>query len=357
MAIVIAIETVSRVADLGAEWDTLFHTAPGVQSSRLWFEATEEAALPDGASPHYVMAAEAGRPVALLPMQAGRGLHRSLTTPYTTQFQPLLTGDADARAVGLAIGRHLRRWPVVLLEALNPAWSGLKPFLGGLRQAGMIPNRFDHFGNWHECVAGLDWAAYLAGRPGALRETIRRRGRDAARDGTVTFEVLDGCTGLDGAMAAYEAIYAKSWKMPEPYPRFNAALLPRLAQAGVLRLAVMRRAGLAVAAQYWTVQDGVATVLKLAHDDDARAISPGTLLTAHVIRMLLEQEWIQELDFGRGDDPYKQSWAGGRRQRIGVMLANPRRPGGLVALARHELGRALRGKRERPPSRGEDPDP
>ena len=28
--------------------------------------------------------------------------------------------------------------------------------------------RFDHFGNWHEDVSGLDLSAYLRDRPGAL---------------------------------------------------------------------------------------------------------------------------------------------------------------------------------------------
>jgi len=44
-------------------------------------------------------------------------------------------------------------------------------------------------------------------------------------------------------------------------------------------------------------------------------------------------------DFGRGDDPYKRLWAGQRRQRIGVVLANPRHPRGLAFLGRHALGR------------------
>ena len=356
----IAVTTANSITALGPEWDPTFEASPGVQTKRLWFEATEAAALPARTTPAYLLATEAGRPLALLPMQTGPHRPCTLTTLYTTEFQPLMAPEADPAAIGQALGRHLRRYPVTMFEALDPAWPGLKPFLAGLRRAGLVPNRFNHFGNWHERVAGLDWTAYLAGRPGALRETIRRRTRTATRDGTVTYELLDDANGLEPALEAYEAIYARSWKVPEPFPAFNPTLLPKLAEAGVLRMAVMRQAGRPIAAQYWTVHNGVATVLKLAHDDAARPLSPGSLLTAHIIRHLLEHEWVHELDFGRGDDPYKQSWVGARRQRIGIMLANPRRPAGLLALARHELGRALR-KRRAPqagsPSNASDEEP
>ena len=45
--------------------------------------------------------------------------------------------------------------------------------------------------------------------------------------------------GLGRALEAYEAIYARSWKEPEPFPAFNATVLPLLAGAGVLRMGVM----------------------------------------------------------------------------------------------------------------------
>jgi CelD/BcsL family acetyltransferase involved in cellulose biosynthesis len=210
--------------------------------------------------------------------------------------------------------------------------------LTGFRAAGLVASRYDHFGNWHQDLAGLDWPAYLALRPGALRETIRRRGRAAAKDPTVRIEVVRGSDRLDAALAAYETVYAKSWKEPEPYPRFNDMLLPRLAELGVMRLCVMWQGDAPLAAQYWTVRGGVATVLKLAHDDAARALSPGTILTAHMIKTLMEEDGVHALDFGRGDDPYKQSWTDVRRQRVGVVLINPRRPAGLMELARHGAG-------------------
>lgn len=342
------VSTAPTADAVGPAWDALRDPGAGVQGTRAWYAASEQALRP-GARAEYALVSDAGRPVALVPLQAGPGgALTSLTTPYTVLFQPLLAANADPAAIGAALGRHLRRRPVTVLEAMDPAWPHFAPLLAGFRAAGLVAATFDHFGNWHEPAAGPGWPAYLAARPGALRETIRRRGRAAARDGTVRFEVLRDAEGLDAALAAYEAVYARSWKVPEPHPAFNAALLHGMAGQGAMRLGVMWQGDTALAAQYWTVQDGVATVLKLAHDDAAKALSPGTLLTAHMIRTMLEANEAATLDFGRGDDPYKRQWAGQRRQRTGVLLANPWRIGGAVALGRHYAGTLRR--RLRPPN-------
>jgi CelD/BcsL family acetyltransferase involved in cellulose biosynthesis len=141
---------------------------------------------------------------------------------------------------------------------------------------------------------------------------------------------------------AYEEIYARSWKVAEPYPLFHAEMMRRAAAIGVLRLGLLRAEGRVIAAQIWIVQGGRAAVLKLAHDEADRALSPGTVLTALMIRELIGGEAVTELDFGRGDDPYKQLWATQRRQRIGIVLANPLRLRGLAALSRQALGHARR---------------
>jgi CelD/BcsL family acetyltransferase involved in cellulose biosynthesis len=334
---------VNTMAQLGPEWDPVFAAGPGLQSRRAWFEATEQAAMPEGAMARIVTVQDGPRKLAILPLLVlPSGQATSLTSPYTLLYQPLLAPGADPVQVGRALGRVLRRWPLIRLEALDPEWTGLSPLLAGLRQSWLVASRFDHFGNWTEDVAGLAWPAYLAARPGALRETIRRRGRAVKRDGSIRFEITSSHDGLQRAIGAYEQVYARSWKVPEPFPRFNQVLLPMAADLGVLRMALMWQGDTPLAAQYWTVVDGVATVLKLAHDDGAKALSPGTVLTAHVIRRLLEQERVTTLDFGRGDDPYKQLWTTVRHQRVGVLLTNPFRWAGLMALVRHRLGRGRR---------------
>ena len=165
------------------------------------------------------------------------------------------------------------------------------------------------------------------------------------RDDGATLAVTEGGAGLEQAIAGFEEVYAKSWKDPEPSPEFNAALARECAAEGSLRLGVLSLGGAVLAAQLWVVSRGIATVLKLAHDEAAKARSPGTVLTALMIRRLMVQDRVTALDFGRGDDDYKQLWTDTRRQRIGWLLANPLSLAGAGAVLRGWAGSQLRRKR------------
>jgi CelD/BcsL family acetyltransferase involved in cellulose biosynthesis len=112
-----------------------------------------------------------------------------------------------------------------------------------------------------------------------------------------------------------------------------------MAGSGWLRLGVWSAGPVPIAVQLWVVRDGTAIVLKLAHDEAFKAHSPGTVLTALMLRHLLDNEHVARIDFGRGDDSYKQGWAVERRQRIGLLLVNPWRLAGIAALLRHIAGR------------------
>jgi CelD/BcsL family acetyltransferase involved in cellulose biosynthesis len=100
-----------------------------------------------------------------------------------------------------------------------------------------------------------------------------------------------------------------------------------------------------VATQYWVLGGRRAYLLKLCHLERSRAASPGTALTALMVRHLIEVDGSRELDFGRGDDDYKQLWVKERRQRHGVLLASPWHPLGMVAIVRHRASSWLRARR------------
>ncbi len=307
----------------------------------IWWRSLVASALPADTRAEFVLCHADGRPVALFPLRLGPDGAAALTSPYTCLYQPLVDPSAtraELERAGQGFARFARQWPTLRLDALDADWPLWPALTRGFRRGGLVPQRFDHFGNWHEAVAGRSWRDYLAARPGALRETVRRRFARAERDPAVAWRVIGNTEGLEEGIAEYEAVYARSWKEPEPFPDFNATLMRAAAREGSLRLALLRVGETPAAAQMWILRNGQAAVLKLAHDEAFKPLSPGTLLTAHMIRHLLDTEHVTELDFGRGDDPYKQLWTTTRRQRIGLLLMNPRRPAGLL-----ELGRALGG--------------
>jgi CelD/BcsL family acetyltransferase involved in cellulose biosynthesis len=308
-----------------------------------WYETVLAYCVAADAAPRFVVCGPAGKALAVLPMQVEAGGRRltSLTTVYTCRYQPLCDPAADTATLAaafIAFARYCRTWPTVRLDALDADAPWLPVLRDAAASAGLASRQFAHFGNWHERVAGLDWAGYLAARQGQLRETIRRRLARAGRDGG-RFQLVTGGDALEAGIAAYQSVYARSWKPAEPFPQFNAALMRATAARGLLRLGLYWRNDQPVAAQFWIVEDAQATVLKLAHDESEKSLSPGTVLTALMLQHLLDQEHVGRIDFGRGDDAYKRLWANERRQRIGIVLANPRHPRGLAFLARHALGR------------------
>jgi CelD/BcsL family acetyltransferase involved in cellulose biosynthesis len=323
----------------------LFAASPDLFHSPAWWRTVLAYGMPERTRPCFLTLWDGATPVALFPLRRpdrGSAL-ASLTTPYTCDYTPLLAPRLSAAAqadIFAGFARFCRGWATTRLDALPDDWPELPACMAAARQAGLAVVRFAHFGNWYEDVRGQDWHGYLAGRPGALRETIRRKLRRGERRSAAAFSIVTQPRDLEPGIAAFEQVYAKSWKDPEPFPLFNAALMRATAAEGLLRLGIWRIGDVPVAVQLWIVQQGRATVLKLAHDEAFQADSPGTVLTALMLRSLLDQEHVDAIDFGRGDDAYKQGWASQRRQRIGLVLVNPRRPAGLAFLARHRLGEA-----------------
>jgi hypothetical protein len=296
--------------------------------SLAWYRTVLACGMPDSGAARFLLSGSAVFPMQV--MDGGRSL-ASLTTLYTCRWHPVVSDEGAFSA----FAQVCRGWPLTRLDALPGDWPQRAVCVEAARAAGLSVRAFDHFGNWHEDVRGLTWNDYLAARPGQLRETIRRKLRRECR-----FELIEGGERLESGIAAFEAVYQRSWKEPEPFPEFNAGLMRAIAPLGVLRLGILSIGDVVVAAQIWVVERDRATVLKLAHDEAFKPASPGTVLTALMLRRLLDEEHVAEIDFGRGDDGYKCAWARARRQRIGLVFANALHPRRMAFLGRHALGRA-----------------
>ena len=221
----------------------------------------------------------------------------------------------------------------ILLPGLDPKGPGFAGVLAGLRDGGFVAKPYFSWRIWFEPTRGCDFASYLAARPSALKNTWRRKLASVEKLQRVAFRT-SGELDVERFIALYDQVYSRSWKTPEPFPGFMPGLLRMAAQKQALRFGVLEIEGTPAAAQFWIVWDGRAIIFKLAYDEKWTKLSPGTLLTMHMIRHVLEHDHPQEINFGRGDDDYKKLWMSARRERWGIEAANLR--------TRHGIGRSLR---------------
>ena len=97
-----------------------------------------------------------------------------------------------------------------------------------------------------------------------------------------------------------------------------------------------------IAAQLWIVWNRRATIFKLSYAERFARFSPGSILTRHMMRNAFSRNDIAEIDFGCGDDPYKQEWLPERRQRWILTAYDPLTPCGGAHTLRRYLPRLLR---------------
>jgi CelD/BcsL family acetyltransferase involved in cellulose biosynthesis len=296
---------------------------------------------------HFHVRRKNGRAVAMIPLRVatsgGARRAESLSNFYTCLYAPALAeGLAGDDLVPLieAIVRTHAPLASLRIAPMDPESTGYRLLMAGLARAGLKPFSFFCFGNWYLSVA-QDWASYLKAREGMLRSTLKRMGKRFAADAG-TLEIISGSDRLAAGLAAYQQVYAASWKNAEPFPDFMPGLVRLCADKGWLRLGVAWLDGRAIAAQVWIVANGRAEIYKLAYDEAFKSYSPGSLLTALLMQHVFEQDKVVEVDYLIGDDPYKKAWMTERRERWGIIAFNPATIAGRLALWREQIGRRVK---------------
>jgi hypothetical protein len=280
-----------------------------------------------------------GEARAVLPLQriTGRaGRLEALGNWYSFAVKPLLTKDALGPGLLRAIARDLKRraWRVTLAPVPDEDGSALL-LQEAFRTAGWQVWRKQCDVNHVLEVGGRSYTQFLDGRPGQLRTTLKRKG---AKVQVRLHRAFDPAAWTD-----YETVYAASWKPEEGSPAFLRAFAGQEGAAGRLRLAVAYAEGRPIAAQFWTVEGSTAFIHKLAHSEEAKALSPGTTLSAALFEEVIDRDRVEMVDFGTGDDPYKRDWMETIRPRYRLDCLDPGNPRAWPHIAwatlRHLAGR------------------
>ncbi|MGE4058856.1 MAG: GNAT family N-acetyltransferase [Sphingomonadales bacterium] len=318
--------------------------------TRDWFELLSATGF-DAAADRVVIAASAadGTPAALLPLAVGDGQVSALANYYSLLYAPIvdrsLPGTQIAAALAAIAAEVKRRGAVVNLRPLAGDDPCLPALTAAFTSAGFVVDRHACGAMQYLDCAGQDAAVFTAGLSRRVISTIDRNLGDI-RDPDC-FALFTEPTEVKRAMAAYEAVYAASWKEAEPFPRFMRTLAETCARRGALRLGIWSIDGDPAAAQFWIVHGRRATIYKLAHDRHYHTRSVGSALTLRMFQEILDGDRPDRIDFGLGDEAFKADWTPDRTERIGLLAFNPLTPRGAAAAARHKAGRLFRLSRRR----------
>ena len=292
-----------------------------------WRELTEHCGLVP-----LIAVASDGDEHAVMPLQRTADGLAALANWYNFTWQPVVT--PGGMAVLTALVRDLARQTARLSLSPLPDENGEAARLDeAFRAAGWVTFRSQCDVNHVLPMAGRSYAEFLAGRPGQLRTTLKRK----ASKVVVAIETKFNSS----SWAAYEAIYAESWKPGEGSPAFLRAFAKAEAQAGRLRLGLAYADGNPVAAQFWTVENGTAFIHKLAHTEAAKPLSPGTTLSAALFEHVIDRDRVGLVDFGTGDDGYKRDWMEAVRPRYRLDCYRPGNPQNWPAIVRERLRRMV----------------
>lgn len=291
-----------------------------------WWRLYAKTVMQGSRGTRLFVARRGSRPQAVLPINLDPALERlggmvgALSNYYTALYEPLLAADATAAELEPllhAVRAEVAPGASLRFQPMDPSSPTLALLEGALARAGYASFRFPLAGNWILPVR-QSWEEYFASRPGPLRSTIQRMGRRLGAEGG-HIELVTGSEGLERALQAFQDVYGRSWKPREPVDRFIPELVALCARRGWLRLATAWVGERPIAAQLWIVHDERAFIFKLAYDDEFRRMAPGTLLTAFLMKHVIETDRVREVDFLIGDEPYKQQWMTERRERVGLV--------------------------------------
>lgn len=352
-----AVRVLARVDDLPADALHLMAHAEkvSIECGTDWFRNLCTTVDPLGSTAEFHVLLRGGAAVAVLavtrrrdlPLREGRV--QSLANFYTALFAPAIAEGMHAedlvpliRSVMASGGRTAS----MRFAPMDPASREFTLLREAFILAGLPVFSFFCFGNWYLPRIG-DWGRYVASRAGALRSTLRRMGKRFASHGG-RLEIISGSERMANGIAAFDKCYRSSWKSREPHPEFVPRLIEVCARRGWLRLGVAWLGDQPVAAQLWIVANGKAEIYKLAHDMQFSHYSPGTLLTAHLLRHVCEEDKVVEIDYLIGDDQYKEAWMSHRRERWGLVAYNLSTVGGILGCGVECLRRLFLPKRQAP---------
>lgn len=348
----LTVESCQSLSDLPADARALMALAEhtSMQFGASWYANLIEQVFADQADDLWFYVLRSPTEVlAVLPLRAERAKGAvtlcALANYYTCVYAPCLAPSTTPQNMAVLFRALKKSWSRLAAVNLSPMDHDVPQFQllqQAMTLAGLRNFDFYCFGNWYEPVQ-TDWKGYLMQRKANFRSTIKRHGAKLVEEGG-RIELVDASSpqAVEAAIEAYQKVYSASWKQDEPFADFVPGLIRTCAQQGWLRMGLGWMGDQPIAAQIWIVAHGKADIYKVAYDENFKAYSPGTLVSALVMEHVMMVDGVREVDFLVGDDAYKKVWMTARRERWGLVGYNTAALAGLLGWQREVWWRRLK---------------
>ena len=313
--------------------------------------------------PEVLLVEDSAGPTAMVPLVCRKASLHGLPARVLGMLSSPDTAFADWLIVGRpepvveAVLTHLsgrRDWDVLALHGLPAASLTLKALhasLPGHYRWQPLPALRSPYLN----TAGT-WEEFWAATSQRFKKTVRNVRNRLGKVGAVSIEEHRVVAPDSSVFADLLAVSERSWKAPHELaiatmpgmPEFFRGLTARASARGWLRLWLMRLDGRPVASEFQLEADGRVHALRADFDASLPVdLSPGTHLTAEIVRALFGRETVYEYDMGPGDNEYKSRWASDAHELRRLRIFRPGAYGTLLHTVEARVVGSLRRLRHR----------
>lgn len=303
--------------------------------SKCWYELfCRNVGSLNGQIRFYCLFDETNKALAVLPMwlqphkELGLRINRltSLANYYSPGFDIAVNTELISRHDALTrlmqeIKKHRHLWDIIDIFPTNEDFKN--EIIDVTKQCSLPSFPYWLTKNYYQPI-NCSYEEYFNRLPSIVKHTIARKMKKLAAEKSWSINVFSGDEKLDDLLKQYHSIYRDSWKVNEPFPEFINGLIKLGAEKSWLRIGLLSIDSKPVAVQFWLVANDTAYIYKLAYIKDFRHFSPGTILTNHLLKHVIEVDRVKRVDYLTGSDAYKSDWMSKSRNLYGIQIVNRR---------------------------------
>lgn len=310
----------AEIAQLSPAFDAFAY----MDTSFTWLLSTIDYILAHSLDIHWHCLADGDQIYIALPLSkmqhSGFSQYTSLISFYANSIRPLYFCAEQHNELFSTLLRTIQQqknWHQLRLGPINEG----EDLHQAVKATVPLTSEYARSKNWYNRAVS-DFEAFYQSRPSQLRNTIARRQKKLTKTHQWSIEYVTDEKSFQQLFSAYQTIYTNSWKQPEYSLEFIRSVCLSALANQQLRMAVLFVDEQPAAAQIWFLAHGKVSIFKLAYDDNYKSFSVGSILSYSMFKAVIEQDKIQEIEYGTGDEAYKRDWMSQSRQRITVDIYN-----------------------------------